>query len=601
MPSDARSRGKDRAGPARAENQVVTIVQAMSIPFGNDVSVAPAATAAPRPRPGASQPTSHFEDALSGAESAAEAATPGSDAPASDAPARPTVPSSRTPHGSRAPGAAQAKAADRNRTQASTGDTSAPTGAEPTGEGLTTLAKNEGTQATTAEAAQSPEAAAPEAAPAATPAENGVVEAVRAEWFPYAFVVDLTPSAIEVEKPSTDTASVAPTEGNDSTQAASVLDAGASQAQPWTLVPGMPLVSAGQTAPDGLGPAGTPAAGIPGASSDTSAAPAQDVPEAAPPPDGGKPAIDAGAGALRGAANLAAASTRIQARVAARLAEATANQPAEQNMTPTAGTADAQGVSNAGTPAPGATEARPNTISARAAEVFRSLGMMRDTPAAGAGQAQAAAAASLPVPDGIVAAAAQAGASVFEESQGHDSPGAPSTGSRAAPAPAGSAGVAEAFVQSVSSFGLPAASEAQGAASTESPAPTRHTEGPQEAPITGQVVKGVTMAWRDGVGEAKIRLTPEHLGEVVVALKVERGLVVANVQAETSTARGWIETHQQDLRDALSAQGLELDRLVVTSDGQRQQSAQEEAAGRQKQPTPRRRAGETVQRFEVSV
>jgi flagellar hook-length control protein FliK len=83
-------------------------------------------------------------------------------------------------------------------------------------------------------------------------------------------------------------------------------------------------------------------------------------------------------------------------------------------------------------------------------------------------------------------------------------------------------------------------------------------------------------------------------------LTVEQGHVRAQVHAETATARAWIEAHQQDLRDGLSGQGLTLERLVVTTDGQRRQP-QDDGARRQQRKSGRARAGEDVPRFELTA
>jgi hypothetical protein len=115
--------------------------------------------------------------------------------------------------------------------------------------------------------------------------------------------------------------------------------------------------------------------------------------------------------------------------------------------------------------------------------------------------------------------------------------------------------------------------------------------------VARQIVRAVSLAWSDEAGEARVRLTPEHLGEVTVNLKVERGVVSAVLQADTETARQWIKAHEDDLRRGLESQGLRLDSLVVTPDGGSQR--------RQEQPRqPRRRAASPASdapRFEIDV
>jgi flagellar hook-length control protein FliK len=95
-----------------------------------------------------------------------------------------------------------------------------------------------------------------------------------------------------------------------------------------------------------------------------------------------------------------------------------------------------------------------------------------------------------------------------------------------------------------------------------------------------------------------VRLTPENLGEVTVALRVERGQVTASLQAETPAVRDWIQSNEPELRRSLAAQGLQLDRFVVTSDGQRQRQ-QDDQPDKPKQGAPRGRRD--TARFELDA
>lgn len=101
---------------------------------------------------------------------------------------------------------------------------------------------------------------------------------------------------------------------------------------------------------------------------------------------------------------------------------------------------------------------------------------------------------------------------------------------------------------------------------TVSSSPTTTAPGPD---LVHQFVKALKLQWHDGGGEARLRLHPEHLGEVLVLLQVRHGAVTAVLQAGSDVVRGWIRTHQQDLKNALSEQGLTLEQLVVEDEGQR--------------------------------
>lgn len=119
-----------------------------------------------------------------------------------------------------------------------------------------------------------------------------------------------------------------------------------------------------------------------------------------------------------------------------------------------------------------------------------------------------------------------------------------------------------------------------------------------EADPLSQVVKAVRLQWRDGIGQATLRLQPENLGEVRVRLNIDHGRVVAAIRVEGEAVGEWLRSHEQELRAALADQGLLLDSLVVDPDGSPQQQAGDERA-RREAPRPVRRNPEA--RFEVRV
>jgi flagellar hook-length control protein FliK len=123
---------------------------------------------------------------------------------------------------------------------------------------------------------------------------------------------------------------------------------------------------------------------------------------------------------------------------------------------------------------------------------------------------------------------------------------------------------------------------------------------PNERDVTVQIVQSMRMQFRDGIGEAVLRLKPEHLGAVSISLRVENGGLKANVQADMPAVRQWLESQQDTLRSALAEHGLRLDRFDVEPDAQRQQADDE---GRREQSRKRqlqkREAEQPV--FEVVV
>jgi flagellar hook-length control protein FliK len=93
--------------------------------------------------------------------------------------------------------------------------------------------------------------------------------------------------------------------------------------------------------------------------------------------------------------------------------------------------------------------------------------------------------------------------------------------------------------------------------------------------VPSQIVRSAQLQWRDGVGEAKLKLTPENLGEVTISLRVEQGSVFATVRAESAAAMQAIQARQQELQSALEAQGLHLDHLILSTDPDRQRDQQQ--------------------------
>jgi hypothetical protein len=117
--------------------------------------------------------------------------------------------------------------------------------------------------------------------------------------------------------------------------------------------------------------------------------------------------------------------------------------------------------------------------------------------------------------------------------------------------------------------------------------------------VVPQIVKAIRLQWKQGLGEAKIRLEPEHLGEVQVSLRVQAGVVTAVVKAENPTVQGWIENRQQELRNALDEQGLRLQRFEVVVDPEGRRQPRETPEGN---PLRRlRRTTATEPEFEIEI
>jgi flagellar hook-length control protein FliK len=130
------------------------------------------------------------------------------------------------------------------------------------------------------------------------------------------------------------------------------------------------------------------------------------------------------------------------------------------------------------------------------------------------------------------------------------------------------------------------------------PAPPAATvPGPENV---GRLIESMRVQMRQGVQEATVRLNPEHLGEVTISVRVERGAVSAVVNAETPAVQQWLESQEDKLRSGLSDQGLHLAKFIVQRDGSQQHREQPQQP---KQPAPRDRQHHdgTPIRFEVLV
>jgi len=117
----------------------------------------------------------------------------------------------------------------------------------------------------------------------------------------------------------------------------------------------------------------------------------------------------------------------------------------------------------------------------------------------------------------------------------------------------------------------------------ESMLASRDLEATMDAELPSQLIDAIRLQARSGVQEARIRLRPEVLGEVSIAISVAGGAVNATIEAESPAVRQWVERHEGLLRERLSDQGLQLAQLEVKADdrqrdGERQRREQRDAS-----------------------
>jgi flagellar hook-length control protein FliK len=118
-----------------------------------------------------------------------------------------------------------------------------------------------------------------------------------------------------------------------------------------------------------------------------------------------------------------------------------------------------------------------------------------------------------------------------------------------------------------------------------------------------QIVQAMRLQFRDGIGDAVVRLKPGHLGEVSISLRVDHQSVSATVHAEVPAVRQWLESQESSLRSGLADQGLHLEKFVVKEDQPRQgeKEAQDAEAREHARRMFRQRRAESEQKFEVIV
>jgi hypothetical protein len=115
----------------------------------------------------------------------------------------------------------------------------------------------------------------------------------------------------------------------------------------------------------------------------------------------------------------------------------------------------------------------------------------------------------------------------------------------------------------------------------------------------GRLIQAIRVQARGSVSEATVTLQPEHLGEVTIAIRLDRGAVSAVVRAEAANVREWLRGQEESIRNGLSDQGLQLERFVVQRDRARER--REPPPQAQERPRGRRDAGPEAPRFEVAA
>ena len=78
-----------------------------------------------------------------------------------------------------------------------------------------------------------------------------------------------------------------------------------------------------------------------------------------------------------------------------------------------------------------------------------------------------------------------------------------------------------------------------------------------------QVQRGLASIMNTKGGTMKLRLSPEHLGQVNIQLVTKNGHVSIKIDAETDQARSMLKDGLEGLRSAMESRGVQVDDLSI--------------------------------------
>ncbi len=86
--------------------------------------------------------------------------------------------------------------------------------------------------------------------------------------------------------------------------------------------------------------------------------------------------------------------------------------------------------------------------------------------------------------------------------------------------------------------------------------------------VVDQVIKGLMVHVGVDVQEMRLTLKPESLGEVLLQVRMEEGKMQAQIEVAQPAVKAAVEGQMADLRQALSARGIEVQNITVLTSGQ---------------------------------
>lgn len=96
------------------------------------------------------------------------------------------------------------------------------------------------------------------------------------------------------------------------------------------------------------------------------------------------------------------------------------------------------------------------------------------------------------------------------------------------------------------------------------PVPVEHFS----SEMTSFIINKMEIVKQTGFTEARISLNPEHLGQVDIKLTMQNGQLIAQFMTKSTDAKELIDQQMAQLRSALLAQGLQVEKIEVTQSSQ---------------------------------
>lgn len=112
------------------------------------------------------------------------------------------------------------------------------------------------------------------------------------------------------------------------------------------------------------------------------------------------------------------------------------------------------------------------------------------------------------------------------------------------------------------------------------------------------VIKAIKVNPLNGFSEAKLSLSPEHLGHVDVKIAMHNGQLVAQFSAQTALGKEMIESQLAQLRATLQNQGIHVERLEVSQSNTMQSGMFQEQRQQQSSQQSNRQSQKTTADYE---